>query len=281
MITVVTDSTAYFSEAEAGRLGIVSIPTKYKVSSHSLFESYRDKNGEYINLINYSKNNAETRQISLSVFKSTFEQIIRNGNKVVCILISSRLSGSYYNACMAASDYDEGDIVIIDSLLTAGGLKLLTEKACLMINEKYFSKDNCDLKKIANEIESIRNNIGMIFSVESMEPLKKSGRLGFVRQSIGTALNIRPVLKCDKGTIVSVGTSRGERDRLTKMIAHIPDKVEKIIVNCNDDMKDIYRVKSIIKERFIDIPIEYNSYGPVLYVHIGKGAMALSWIVSV
>ena len=267
MITIVTDSTAYFSKSEAEKLGIVCVPLIYKTNGREYLEDFGTDctaNAEFLN-------KSSTEEASVAIFRDVFEKSVEKG-EVLCILISSRLSGSYHNACLAAKDFN-GKVTVIDSLLTAGGLKLLIEETYNMIESAK------SLKDLADKVEKIKPEFGIAFSVDNMNPLKKSGRLGFVRQSIGSALNMKPILKCENGTVVSKGVSRGSQDRIRKIVSFIPEDAKKIIVNCDFDNKQFEEFKAYIHEKFSKIPVEYNSLGPVLLVHLGKGVLAVSWKV--
>lgn len=270
MITIVTDSTAYFSENEAAELGIEIVPTKYIVNGRILFESFSDKNGDYTDIINLDKNGAFTEQTSVSVFRSIFDSLVRRGSKVLCILISSRLSGSYHNARAAAKDME--NVEVVDSLLAAGGLKILVEKL------KKLAEETEDLKTLVKKAEQLRENIGIVFSLENMESLKRnSKRLGFVRQSIGTALNIRPVLRCENGAVISEGTVRGFREQIKKLTECIPSDAVEIVVNCNGDIKNFEMLKAVLNEKFKNSRIMYDSIGPVLFIYLGKGGLVISY----
>ena len=132
MITMITDSSAYFDKAEARALGIKIVPMSYTVDGQVYSESYRDQNGDFENLLRSNKR-FSTSQPNLSAFLSCFEEEITMGNQVLCVTISSRLSGAYSTAHMAAKQTGSEHIAVFDSRLTAGGLYLLIKEANKLI----------------------------------------------------------------------------------------------------------------------------------------------------
>ena len=87
-------------------------------------------------------------------------------------------------------------------LTTAGGLLLMVRAARRLIDVGF------SLEETARKIEAMRDAVNIRFSVGDMTPLRRSGRLGPVRQSVGTILNIRPILTCRKGSVCLLYTSR-------------------------------------------------------------------------
>ena len=103
--------------------------------------------------------------------------------------------------------------------MTAGGLYLLLASLRQSIDQEHLS-----LRQAALRCESIRQHIGVAFSVENMEALRKSRRMGLVRQSVVSMLNRRPVLLLQKGAIVSFGLARGWKERLEKLMEFLPSQ---------------------------------------------------------
>ena len=98
---------------------------------------------------------------------------------------------------------------------------------------KYASalvREGHPLDNIARMVEAARSRAGIIFSVSSMDTLRRSGRIGIIRQSVGTILNIRPVLLCEDGAISACGSARGSRELIHELTGHIPKDAKKIIL---------------------------------------------------
>ena len=131
-----------------------------------------------------------TAQASITVFAETFAELVKQGFEVVCLVISSRLSGTYSCASIAAGNVDPEKISVVDSRSTAGGLALLVKYAADLARKGF------PRQEIVKKIKAMREQSGIVFSVANMDALRRSGRIGALRQSVGTILNIRPILLC-------------------------------------------------------------------------------------
>ena len=274
MIAIVTDSTAYLTKKEAKDLGIRMVPMTYTVSGHLFNESFVDQNGNYERLIFHNLQRCTTSQAPISAFMSVFEELLRHNYEVFCVVISSRLSGTYSSAAIAAKEVDKDKIIVVDSLTTAGGLGMLAKKAKKLADEGF------SLQEMTRIIEESRNNVGIAFSVDNMDALRRSGRLGIVRQSVGTILNIRPILLCEDGAVVSHGAARGRAEQIKELIARIPHNVKRVIVHHLEEKINLEVLISGIKKKFPGIHIHQCRLGPVLGIHLGQGVIGVSWMTE-
>ena len=192
MITLVTDSTAYLTKEEADRLKLRVVPMHYTIAGNSYTEGFADENQNFVDKIAANPDLCATAQASVADFVGMFQAIVHQGGEVLCVVISSRLSGAYSSACIAAKAVDAEKVRVVDSRTTAGGLALLLKKAAKLIRQGY------PLEDIVAQVKKQREKTGIAFSVEDMESLRKSGRLSIVRQSVGAILNIRPILCLEK-----------------------------------------------------------------------------------
>ena len=269
MFTVVTDSSVYFTRKEAESLGVRMLPLLYSVNGQHFGEGYADENGRFLQLVEQGQD-MYTAQVSTSTFLSTFSELRRKKKDILCLTMSSRLSGVYSSAMMTARDMDPEHIIVVDSLSIAGGFKFLAEKACEMARQNY------TLQQAADEIESMRDRIGIVFSVNDMGALRRSGRLGFVRQSVTTMLNLRPILLCKYGAVVSDAVARGTHAQIRALVRTVPDGAKRIEVQYVQNRQSAEVITEELKRRFACL-IEISNVGPVLAIHLGLSAIGISW----
>ncbi len=270
MFTVVTDSSVYMTRKEAENLGVRVLPMLYTVDGKPYSEGYLYENGRYAELIAQGKS-MHTSQVSPSSFLGAFNELSRHGQEVLCLTISSRLSGAYSGALMAAKQLGESRILVVDSLSTAGGLKLLVQKACEL------SREGRTLNEAADALEKAREKVGIALSVDNMEALRKSGRLGFVRQSVGTVLNLRPILYCKHGTVVSGGVVRGAHAQLAELERSVPGEAKRIVVHYVVNESAAQTLCQALRQKFA-CPVSIAEVGPVLAIHLGLGAIGVAWM---
>jgi DegV family protein with EDD domain len=270
MIAIVTDSSAYLTKREAIELGVKVVPITYYASERMYLETYADLNGDFVNLLNKGK--CQTSQPGIGVFLSTFEELLRLGCDILCITISSRLSGTYSSASIAVKELGSDRIRVVDSLTTGGGLYFLVREAKRMADKKI------PIEEIASALEKLREKIAIAFSVDDMTPLRKSGRLGIVRQSVGTILNRKPLLLCEGGSIVADGVARGRQDQMHKLVDKIPYQTRCAIVHYIGGIETAKRIADEIRRMRLSESVELRPLGPVLGIHLGTGVIGIAWM---
>lgn len=271
MIAIVTDSTAYLTREQAQGLGVQVVPLTYSAEGRVYTEQYADKSDVFEQMYRQYPDGFKTSQASAAVFGALFQKLLRQGYQVLCIVMSSRLSGNYNSACAAAREAG-GPVRVIDSRTTAGGLAMLVERACIL------ARSGMPLEKLAEELQQQIPRIGIVFSVETMEPLRRSGRLGVVRQSVGTILNIRPILLCDDGAVVAHSMVRGTAEQVAAMAARVPAGVKQLRLHYFGSPLRLDALKKRLMARFPGVELPVSPVGPVLGIHLGQGAFGVAWM---
>jgi DegV family protein with EDD domain len=256
----------------AQSLNVKIISMNYTVASLQFKESYNDNNGYFEDLIFKNAGLCKTAHVSISDFLNIFKNLTDKGCNVICILISSKLSGTYSSACVAAKEINSDKIAVIDSLSAAGGMFFLIKKAVEFINS------DIPFNMIPSKLEELRDNIGVAFSVDDMSFLRLSGRLGIVPRSVGTILNNRPILLCRDGAVVSKGLARGRKEQIKELADLVPNNSKDVIIHYLDDEKYINALLDEIKKKLPEVLISVNKLGPVLGIHLGPGVIGVSWL---
>lgn len=270
MITIVTDSSACLKKADALIMGVEIVPMGYTVNGRPYFESYSDQNGDVESIFKYNSV-FSTSQPNPAAFLSCFEEELAKGNEVLCITISSRLSGTYSAAHAAAKQAGSGKVSVFDSYLTAGGLHLLIKKAGELI------RSGLALEEIMEKLAEIRNRITIAFSVDDIAPLRRSGRIGLVRMSVGTILNRKPILLLNEGIVVSGSIARGDADAVKKLARLISTRAEEIIINYIGNSRLATNLYNVLKSAEPSVPISLSKLGPVLGIHLGFNVIAVAF----
>lgn len=273
MITLVTDSSSYFKKDEAAELGVRVIPINYSVNGRMYSESFSDQNGDFENLLK-GGGKYTTSHPNIAAFLSCFEEELQKGNEVLCITISSRLSGAYGTAHMAARQTESGNVAVFDSQFTAGGLYLLVKEAGKLV------ESGLPLSQILNELPAIRDKITIAFSVDDMAPLRNSGRIGFVRMSVGTFLNIKPILMCKDGAVISDSVALGSAEILKKLSEKITPGTREVVISHIGDNRLVANLYHVIKNAVPGALVTLQKIGPVLGIHLGIKVIGVSFITG-
>lgn len=144
-----------------------------------------------------------TSQATPDAFQRVFADVAKNKDSAVVITISSKLSGTYQSACIAAQEYD--NIFVVDSMTVAIGSGILAEYALQL------AKSGRSAEKIAEALLHKREDVCLIALLDTLEYLKKGGRISKTAAFAGGVLNIKPVLTVQDGEPVVIGKARGSK----------------------------------------------------------------------
>ena len=269
MIVIVTDSTACLTRHEADALSVVHVPMTYTLDGVTHREHFVEENSDYVERIE-SALQMSTSQPPLDAFLSTFRSIVSAGNQVLCLSISSRLSGTYSNACVCAREVGEDRIQVVDTLTTAGGMYFMVQRAAALIAQ------GLSLMEIAQQLQQDREKCKTLFSVGDMEPLRRSGRLGPVRQSVISVLNMKPLLTCRDGAVQACGMVRGRGEQLRSLAAAVPVGAEQVLVQYIKDVDTAMQLAARLEAR-LGHSVMLRPIGPVLAVHLGLDLIGAAW----
>lgn len=271
MLAIVTDSTSGLTRQEASELGIDVVPMTYATDFTRHEEGFVGENGDYATLLSGSRHVA-TEAVRSSVFASAFRRHLEAGEDVLCVTISSRLSGTFRSAEEAAESIDSPRVAVLDSWLTAGALEFLVRRARALADEGK------GLAEIVAELTERRAGTRIVFSVPDMVALSRSGRLGAIRRAVATKLNRYPVMALQEGGITKLTDGRGVRGMAQAMAACAPaDATELLVSHFGPRGVEAREVFLAARERFPHAHVRVKDGGPVLAEHLGLGAVGLSW----
>lgn len=269
MIVIATDSSACMTKAGAHELGVIYVPMTYTLCGKTYTESFIGTNGDFIPLIE-SEPNPHTSQPAVGRYLRTFKALRKAGFEVLCLTISSRLSGTFSNASACAHDLGDDGIRVVDTHTTAIGLAFLVREARRLID------GGATLEETADAITAMRDRVKTVFSVSDMAPLRRSGRLGPVRQSVSTILNIRPLLTCRDGSVVSYGITHGANDQLRQLARAVPANALEVAVQYISESEAARELVGMICERRGG-EVMLRRLSPVLGIHLGVTVLGVMW----
>jgi len=273
VITIMVDSAAGISRQEAEELGAHYVPMTYTVDRQQFVEHYIGENGQFEPYIEREDVERRTSQATAAAFVSAFEQQVAKGRQVLCITISSRLSGTYANAVMAAKEVNADEIRVLDSRNCAGGIYFLIQRAQKLIDQ------GLNLAEIAEKLAAERKLINNVFTVNDMTNLRKSGRLGVVRLSVSTILNLRPILCLQNGSVFSRGVARGSHEQLRMLVESVPENVKFVVIHSRENNPQLPLLQEMLRKRLGDgLELRIVSLGPVLAIHLGLTYLGVCWI---
>jgi DegV family protein with EDD domain len=218
-----------------------------------------------------------TSQATPEAFMREFEKAKQAGEQAVVITVASKLSGTYQSAVLAAREYEH--IHIVDSSTVAIGSSILVELACKLLDE------GMNAKEIAQNLEEEKKKIVIVALVDTLEYLKKGGRISKTVAMVGGVLNIKPVLSIIDGEINMLGKARGSKMGNNLLIQEIEkaggvDFAKPVLLGYAG-LSDTLLLKYIedskhIWEGNLD-EVRYTVVGSVVGTHVGPSAVAVAF----
>ena len=218
-----------------------------------------------------------TSQATPDAFMQEFEKVKEAGDEAVVITLASSLSGTYQSATIAAEDYE--NIYIVDSQSAAMGSGILVELAIRLLDEGKTAKE------IAEILEEEKKKIIIVALVDTLEYLKKGGRVSKTVAFAGGLLNIKPVISVTQGEINMLGKARGSKMGNNLLIEEISKAggidFSKPVLLGYSGISDALLLKYIEDSRHIwegnlD-EVRYTSVGSVIGTHAGPGAVVVAF----
>ena len=218
-----------------------------------------------------------TSQATPDAFMKEFEKAKAAGEDAVVITLSSKLSGTYQSAVIAAQDYD--NVYVVDSGSAAVGSGILTEFALSLLEK------GLDAKTIAERLEEEKKKIVIVALVDTLEYLKKGGRVSKTVAFAGSILNIKPVLSVIEGEISMLGKARGSKMGNNLLVQEIEKAggidFSKPVLLGYTGISNALLLKYIDDSRHLWAnnldEVRYATVGSVIGTHAGPGAVAVAF----
>ncbi len=217
MIKLLVDSASDIDLTEARDLGIELIPMLITIGEKEYSDGVDLSHKEFFEKLIESDELPQTSQINECRFDERFSALTANGDDVIAIVLSSKLSGTYDCACRAAQKYD-GKVRVVDSLNASAGERILCMHAVKLINEGRLSA-----AEIVDELNIKKTKIRFLALLGTLEYLKKGGRISSVVALAGEMFSIKPVVSVTDGEVKLVGKAMGSK-RGSNLLSQFIDK---------------------------------------------------------
>lgn len=201
-VRIIVDSTADLTPQVRERVAVV--PLTIHFGEEEFVDGVDITAREFYEKLAAAKELPSTSQASPYAFSAAFGQAVADGDEVVAVVVSSKLSGTYQSALIAADDYP-GKVYVVDSRNIALGLALLTEYAVRLADE------GCSAAEIAAMLETARERVRLMAVVDTLEYLQRGGRLSKTAAIAGGILSIKPVVAIADGQIKVLAKGRGNK----------------------------------------------------------------------
>lgn len=221
----------------------------------------------------------KTSQISPFMYEEYFKKFLEAGKSVLYFCLSSGLSSTFGSATLAAEnlkdEYPDLEVIPVDTLSATGGIGLLTEKA---IENR---KNGMGIRENAEAVQALIPRIRHYFMVQDLMYLKRGGRVSAATALVGSALNIKPMLKIDEnGKLVTVDKKRGNKAAMTSLFTYFKEnynpELGTTIYICDADTPELAEtlVKKV-KEYAPEVTVCRTMLSPIIGAHTGPGMLSM------
>lgn len=277
MIRVLVDSAADFRMDELQEKKIDVVPLMITVDDQ---QTYRDEldltRGELYRMMIEEGKTIKTSQPSPQSFVEIFEQVKAAGDELICILLSSALSGTWQSACLAKELVDYDSIYIIDSLSATHGIRIMAEHALKLI------ADGCSASEIAEKIDGLKSKIRITAAVDTLKYLYLGGRVSKTTAFVADAVNMKPAIVITPEGTVGVagkylGISRAVKDLAKKAKNANLDPAFPLYLVYSYDEGNVKKLEKALMDAGVKVDGTYE-LGATIGVHIGPSAFGMIYV---
>lgn len=272
---IIIDSTADMSDAMRAKFTIV--PMTIRFGEEEYIDGVTITNHEFYEKLVESDVMPATSQPTPAAFAKVYQEAVDAGDDVVVVTISSKLSGTYQSASIAAMDFD--NVYVVDSMNAAIGTGVLAQYA-LRLAEQGVAAES-----IAAALEDAKGRICLIAMVDTLEYLKRGGRISKTVAFAGELLAIKPVIGIRDGEVVILGKARGSRQANNLLVKQIQEAggvdfdmpVLLGYTGLSDALLQKYIADSAALWQESGTPLETASICSAIGTHAGPGAIAAAF----
>lgn len=230
-IAIVTDSNSGLTKEEASKYGIYLLPMKFYIEGKEYTEGVSITFEEFFERLRNGEN-VSTTQPAPGEMTDIWDELLKTYDKILHIPMSRALSGGYSTAVMMSGDYD-GKVLVVDNS------RISVTLASAVIHAKKRADAGASAQEIKKELEELALEASIYITVDTLEYLRKGGRIGSVSALAGEMLNIRPVIQLRGGLLEPYCKVRGRKKAKKEM------------------EQALYNDVQVLKEKFGEGKIEY------------------------
>lgn len=272
-VRVVTDSACDLPDDLIDRNGIEVVPLTIRFGTEELIDRKELSTDEFWRRLADSDVLPETSAPSAGAFEDAFRRLVEDGaTGIICINLSSKLSATMQSAQVAAQAVQaDCPVVVIDSLMVSMGLGSL----CLTAAQR--AADGDSLESIVANVTDRRNRSKLYGALDTLEFLKKGGRVGNARALLGTMLAIKPVLEVRDGVVEEAGKVRTRSKALRLLVDRVKEGPFENLAVLHGNAPDLDELLDLLEPLAARDQIVVGQIGPVIGTHAGPRVIGVTF----
>lgn len=218
MIRILVDAAADYQTEELKEKNIDLIPLKVTIGDTTYLDGVDLDRNDFYRILEQSGTFPKTSQPSPQEFLDIFETVKENGDELICILLSSELSGTFQSAVLAKDMADYDKIYLVDSLSATYTIKVMTDYACRLRSE------GIGAARIAQKVDALKSRVKVLAALDTLEYLSRGGRLSRTAAAIGDMANIKPIVTLTaEGKVGILGKCLGKNKAICAIKKHLQE----------------------------------------------------------
>lgn len=276
MIQIITDSSSDISQKKAKELNLIVLPLTVRFGDDVYKSGIDITDEEYYKRLVSEKNLPTTAQVNPYEFEERYKEILDQGDEIVSIHISSELSGTCQSASIAKDNLESDKITVIDSRNVCSALGLLAIIAGQMRDQGVSAAE------ITEAIQSYIPKLHLFVALETLDYVKKGGRISPTVAFVGGALGLHPIVSLIDGKIEVVDKAKGKKSSvkwMCKKLAELPYKKDLPLLvghaNAPDKGQELWK---LLEEQGVKGITDNVCMGPVVGTYSGPDAVGIFYI---
>lgn len=279
MVTIVADTTASLPKARYPELGIPLLPQIIIFGDKEYRDDTELDTAAFLQKLRSSTILPKTAAPAPALYHPIYKKGIENGGSVVVIVPSSDLSGTFRSATVAAEEYPNADIRVIDTRTVAGGL------GSIVLQAHDWAQQGFNAQEIESKVRNLAKREHVYFLVDTLEYLHKGGRIGGAQALVGSILQVKPILTLKNGKAEPADSQRTKKKALAKLIEIVAvdcprDASALISVSHCDAEPEAQDLKKQLETTLGIKNIPIYELPPAIVVHAGPKSLSVSYFVK-
>ncbi len=276
MIKFLIDSSSDYMQSELAGEDILFIPMGITLNGKDYLGGVDLNQDQFYDMLVNSSEFPKTSMPSPAAFTDYFEKAKANGDEIICIILSSALSGTYQSAVTAKAMVGYEGIHLIDSRCAAACIRIMLEHALRL------RADGLSAAEITQQLELLKKRIRVYAAVDTLEYLYKGGRLSRAAAAVGTIASLKPILTItEEGTVSvikkSLSKNRAQRDLLDILTGADIDTSFPVYTLYSCGVENCEALEEHLAEAGI-FPTGRTQLGPAIGAHVGPGVYGMFFV---
>jgi DegV family protein with EDD domain len=273
-VRIVTDSACDLPQDICDEMGIEVVPLTIRFGDQEFVDRVELSTEEFWKKVENIATLPETAAPSVGAFEETFRRLSDEGaDGIVCVNLSSKLSATSQSAQVAAKSL-EGvcPVEIVDSQNASMGI------GNLALHASRRAREGADVATIVAELEDRRRRCHVFAALDTLDFLRKGGRIGGAQAMLGSVLSIKPVIKVVDGSVEQAAKVRTRSKALRFLADQLPTTGIEMMSVLHSGAPDLDEFLALIEPSTKDVEVIVGYIGPVIGVHTGPRVMGVGWI---